>query len=860
MSVIHNDLLLSTDEATGYNLTKSLRFRSSASAYLSRTPASAGNRKTWTWSSWVKRGTLGSTQMILSAGVAQPATDGLVSLRFESGDTLRIVMYESGTGKELNTTQVFRDPSAWYHIVVTLDTTQATSSNRLKFYVNGSQITSFATANYPTQNYDFGVNDTKTHNIARYYYDTVSSPSYFDGYMTEVNFVDGTGLTPSSFGENDTITGVWKPKRYTGTYGTNGFYLKFTDNATATPVGLGEDFSNAFSSTIVGTSTNASTTLTVVSLTGVAVGNTVTGLGIPTGTYVTAIGTLSVTLSQAATSSNVSQNYVFSGNNWTPNNISVTAGTTYDSMTDVPTLTSATQANYCVMSPVYVTPSQVKPSVSNGNLTLAVGGSDAYTQSTFAVPRTGKYYWEVTYSSSSLLTTTGIATSTNGNGSVYVSNGQVYILGTLQGTTVGAWSNGDVIGMAVDMDANTLKFYKNNTLQTTITAYSGTADVFVPSYLGGGGTGSISYNFGQQGFTYTPPTGHLALNTYNLPDSTIVAGNKVMDATTYTGNGSTQTITNAGSFSPDLIWIKSRSNAYNHFLTDSVRGASKYLISNAADAEADAGSAGITAFNSNGFSMGSGTALNANAATYVGWQWRGSDSSAVSNTSGSITSTVSVNATAGFSVVTYTGTGANATVGHGLGVAPKFLLVKNRSGVYNWRVWHTSLAGTDFLYLNATDATVTNAAMWNSTVPTSSVFSLGTNAGVNNSGDAFVAYCWSEIAGFSKFGSYTGNGSTDGTFVYTGFRPRYILIKNTGFISGYGDWYILDTVRNTYNVANSALRTDTSDQEYTNTAYNIDILSNGFKLRTSYNDFNASSYTYIYMAFAENPFKNSLAR
>ena len=222
--------VLSANTPSGaYNLTKSLRFRSSASAYLNRTPSSASNRTTWTWSAWVKRGTLGSAQMLLSAGVSQPATDNLTVLKFESTDTLRFGGYESATFKELNTTQVFRDPSAWYHIVAVLDTTQATSSNRMKLYVNGSQITSFGTANYPTQNYQFGVNNNQTHNIGRYYYDTVSNPSYFDGYMTEINFIDGQALTPSSFGENNATTGVWQPKKYTGTYGTNGFYLKFTD-------------------------------------------------------------------------------------------------------------------------------------------------------------------------------------------------------------------------------------------------------------------------------------------------------------------------------------------------------------------------------------------------------------------------------------------------------------------------------------------------------------------------------------------------------------------------------------------------------------------------------------------------------
>jgi len=448
MSVINSQPLIGASGNQGgvYNLTRSLRFRSSATAYLNRTPASAGNRRTWTWSGWVKRGGLGSTATLI-AGTSNSANEVITALRFRTDNCLELVSYNVSFTTQLVTTQVFRDPSAWYHIVAHYDTTQATASNRAKIYVNGQQVTTLSTASYPSQNYDAFINTTGPHGIGSLSFGG-SFVEFFDGYQTEVNFIDGQALDASSFGETSATTGVWIPKKYTGTYGTNGFYLPFTNTASTST--LGNDFS----------------------------GNS---------------------------------------NTWTVNNVSLTAGTTYDSMTDVPTLTSATAANYCVMNPNYVTSTQVKPTISNGNLTLSVGGSDAYGQSTFAMPRTGKYYWEVSYNSTSLLTTTGIATSTTTNGTTYVSNGQVYVLGVLQGGTVAAWSNGDVIGMAINMDANTVAFYRNNTLQTTVTAYSGTVDIFIASYLGGGGTGSISYNYGQRPFTYTPPTGFVALNTFNLP-------------------------------------------------------------------------------------------------------------------------------------------------------------------------------------------------------------------------------------------------------------------------------------------------------------------------------------------------------
>jgi hypothetical protein len=372
---------------------------------------------------------------------------------------------------------------------------------------------------------------------------------------------------------------------------------------------------------------------------------------------------------------------------------------------------------------------------------------------------------------------------------------------------------------------------------------------------GGSCTGVI--NFGQRPFAYTPPTGFIALNTYNLPDSTIKKGNTVMDATLYTGTGASLSITNAGAFKPDFVWMKGRSNVRNNNLYDSVRGTTKELSSNSTGAEST-NSTGLTAFNSNGWTIGSDGGINTSSETYVGWQWQAGQGTNTSNTSGSITSTVSVNTTAGFSVVTYTGTGANATVGHGLGVAPRMIIFKSRSAAQNWAVYHASIGATQYLRLNGTLAATTDSTFMNNTSPTSSVFSVGSSSDVNANTGTFVAYCWAEIAGFSKFGSYTGNASTDGPFIYTGFRPKFVMIKCSSSTTN-SVWVIKDTSRNLYNTANANLYADQSLAEDTTSTVNIDLLSNGFKLRGTYPGINAAQ-TYIYMAFAENPFKNANAR
>ena len=448
--MLNQNLLLAGDDA--YNIQRSLRFRSSASAYLNKTPTSASNRKTWTYSTWLKRGKLSADQLFFSCSAGSNSNKN--EMRFNGDDTFGLETVVSGSASSLTTTQVFRDPSAWYHIVVACDTTQATASNRLKFYINGTQVTAFSSASYPSLNQDLYYNSTNSHLLGSG--NQFAGQVYSDLYLTEINFIDGQALTPSSFGETDVLTGVWKPKKYAGTYGTNGFYLPFTDNSaltTSSNVGLGRDFS----------------------------GN---------------------------------------GNYWTTNNISITAGVTYDSMTDVPTLTSATTANYATLNPLMFRLSNTPPATySNGNLTSTHTPSayGTYVFSTIA-GYGAKFYYEAVVTTLIGGVSIGIDGGLGVNSSeaarvVYQNTGGKRVNGSA--SSYGAsYTTGDVIGVAIDLIAGSITFYKNNVSQGVASSSIGTSPYFS---FGESDTGNVlQWNFGQRPFTYTPPTGFVALNTFNL--------------------------------------------------------------------------------------------------------------------------------------------------------------------------------------------------------------------------------------------------------------------------------------------------------------------------------------------------------
>jgi hypothetical protein len=328
--------------------------------------------------------------------------------------------------------------------------------------------------------------------------------------------------------------------------------------------------------------------------------------------------------------------------------------------------------------------------------------------------------------------------------------------------------------------------------------------------------------------------------------TTINKSSEYFNTVTYSGNGSTQSITGVG-FQPDWVWIKTRNTTGQHEVFDAVRGATKYIVTNDLDPENTVATS-LTSFDSDGFSLSSQSAVNNGSNTFVSWNWLGNGAGS-SNTDGSITSTVSANTTSGFSIVTYTGNGtAGATVGHGLGATPKMMLIKQLNSSNHWRVYHSSLGATNVIYLNLADATDTGqgSVNFNNTAPSSSVFTLGTNVAVNGLGNTFVAYVFAEKKGFSKFGSYVGNGNADGTFVYTGFKPAFVLFKPSSAIE---NWQIHDNKRPSYNPCDNIAPNNSSAEATTNDF--VDLVSNGFKLRSA--TYSASGVTYIYMAFAENP-------
>jgi len=335
-----------------------------------------------------------------------------------------------------------------------------------------------------------------------------------------------------------------------------------------------------------------------------------------------------------------------------------------------------------------------------------------------------------------------------------------------------------------------------------------------------------------------------------MPYTTINKGSSYFNTILYTGTGASLANTGVG-FQPDWVWIKSRSAATDHGLYDAVRGVQKQLESNNVNTETTEAT-GLTAFGSDGFTVGALAQLNTSSATYVAWNWLGANTT-VSNTSGTITSTVSANTTSGFSIVSYTGNGTGgATIGHGLGVVPKMIIVKCRSVGNAWRIYHASLGNTQGMAFDTTSVS-TNIIFWNNTSPTSTLFTVGTGATVNSNTVTYVAYCFADVKGYSKFGSYTGNGSAEGTFVYTGFKPAFVMMKRTDSAN---DWYIYDSSRSTFNATPKTLVANLSDAEGT-VFNNVDILSNGFKCRTADGGTNASGGTYIYMCFAQNPFVSS---
>ena len=758
-----------TDSGT---IANSVIFNDGDDPELSRTPSSETNRDTWTLSFWIKRCNIGALQLIFQHGAD---VNNCTQFSFDSSDRLQYQQVDGGSNTDsLITNRTFEDTSKFYHILLAVDTTQATEANRVRMYVDGDEITSWNTANYPTQNTDTDMNTTTEFSIGRQLGATTAySP---DCYFAEMNFVDGTQLTPSTFGLTDSSTMRWIPKTLTGiTYGTNGFRLKFQDSSA-----LGDDTS----------------------------GN---------------------------------------GNDLAVNGIAST-----DQSTDSPTQNfndmGGSQIGGCTLS--------------EGNLKTTIPGTatgyaQIVGQPSFGV-NSGKWYWEVTIVTKGA-TGYGWKHDSNQGGSQAHSTGTyqlgpAFMVGTSGGLSDGEWdvnystgaselsfataSEGDVLMFALDLDNRKGYVGKNGTWYNSADPVNGTgsvglgrnmppasSDKFYPMCLRSDATGVATYNFGATAFTHTQPTGFKKWMQDNLPE---------------TAKGIT-----------GMAWAKSRDATGQNVVRDSSRGLGT-IFPSLTSGESQA-PRGITKFLKGGYALGEddlvGGANNVGQ-SFVSWNWVANGGTTASNSDGSITSTVQANTTAGFSIVQYSGnSGSAGTIKHGLSSKPEWIMVKDLdASSYQWMVQHTSLGATHYGELSTSNPFYDNDTIWNDTEPTSSVFSIGTNAGVNSGSNRYVAYCWHSVDGFSKFGVYEGNNNTDGTFVYTGFKPAWVMIKD---IDNTRNWIMIDNARDPFNPTDKGLASSNSNAENTGNA--IDFLSNGFKFRSSSTSFNTSS-TYIYMAFAEHPF------
>ena len=776
---------------TGYEIDQSIRFNDNDSAYLSRTPSSAGNRRTFTFSCWVKRANITSANCpILSAG-------GDEWLMFLSGNTLGFNQ-DGSNNYRIVTSQIFVDPGAWFHLVLRVDTTDSTAGDRFRLYINGSEVTDFGTDTNPPLNYETAINNTVEHDIGK----LVGSSVFFDGYLAEINHIDGSSLGPSSFGETNSDTGQWIPKAYSGSYGSQGFYLKGQDSSA-----LGDDSS----------------------------GN---------------------------------------GNDFTSNNLAAA-----DQVTDSPT------NNQSTFNPLWA-----GATLSDGNLVAtASGNSYQWATSTIAIDDGGKHVCEFQKSSGTFgyvgIFQIGNHTATTGNNYMYglnLGNGEIVKNASLV-TDIGAGAANSLMRIEYDSSADTIKIFDDGT--EVFPASTGVSNTV-------GLTGHDSLHFGCAPYASgtvitatfsplsgTPTTDFKELTAPNLPDPTIADGSEYFHPQLYTGDGSSGlAITNAasaGDFKPDILWLSPRSNGDNKVFFDSVRGTTQRVKSNSSDAEDTDGTAQLT-FETDGFDLDT-TDVNFNGSgrTYVAWQWKTTGGTSSSNTDGDITSTVSANTTAGFAVLTYSGNGSdNQEIGHGIGIAPKMIITKRRDSSGNWTTYHDAVGINKVFYLNSTAAASSNTEQYRAT-PTSSVYTVGVGGDINNSSGTYVAYVFSEVEGFSKFGSFEGNGSTDGPFIYTGFKPRFVMIKRYDSTES---WPILDTARGSDdfgsaagtggtdptagNDLNAVLVASTSNAEEDNPtgSRRASYLSNGFKVRTSNTAMNASGGDYLYMAFAECPFKSATAR
>jgi len=790
-----------------YEITNSLRFDHVAAHKLSFTPPSAGNRKTWTWSGWVKRGYLSNQdnhrQVMMGIKVAANDTQTL-EIGWHSDDKFYITTQSA----VVQTTQLYRDPSSWYHVIVACNTTLAGATARFKLYVNGVDQ-SLGELTSVSQNADTGFNQAGVHTIGDGFNDRD-----LDGYLAEVNFIDGAAKAPADFGETDD-NGQWKPIAYAGAYGDEGFYLDFKSSGVGT-----------------------------------------------------------------AGSGTVGADRSGNGNHWTSANLAST-----DQMLDSPT------NNFCVMNTLEkMNNGAVTPSQGNLKFTLADNGMIRGS----IMPSSGKWYWEANLISADGSGTGSLGIAESGYipgaafdpdaalaGYVYLGNGTTRSHRTTGDQSYGgaSYAADDIIGVAYDVDNGTLAFSKNNA--TFVTAYSSLSGEHGAYFSGYGNTAIWVVNFGQdssfagnetaQGnqdgnaigdFFYAPPSGFLALCTANLAEPA-VKPSEYFNTVLWTGNATDdRNITGVG-FRPNWSWIKSRATTNDHLLFDSVRGVGKYLRSNSGDAETSNADT-LQAFASDGFQIGADSRLNTDDDPVVAWNWKAGTSVSGNSTGAGadLAYAGSVNTDARFSIIKYGGNGNNGhQIPHHLSAVPDAIFIKSLTS-QSWNCFfpNTSMGATKGLQLDNTGAQGTVGHL-NNTMPSTSVVTLGSGAGSNTrDGDSnpqpYIMYSFKSIPGFSKIGQYIGNGNADSVYVNLGFKPGWIMIKGSSVAE---NWNILDATRSPNNTGNKErLQANATTTE--GATWSCDFVSNGFKIRTTDGEANTNNASYIYMAFAETPFKYSNAR
>ena len=763
-----------TDSGT---IAKSVIYNRGDSPKLSKTPGSDGNRKTFTISVWYKPTDLGTDRTVIAADTSASGSNYAM---FKLNTNNKIFFYSgTGGGGDVITTRTFEDTSKFYHFLIAVDTTQATASNRVKIYVDGDQITAFDSASYPSQDGDLNFNST-SYPMAVGSFNSLTNICS-GGHLAEFNFVDGTALTPSTFGLTDTSTGRWIPKSLTGiTYGTNGFRMQFANSAGQT---IGDDTSGQ-------------------------------------------------------------------GNDYAVSNLAAT-----DIVTDSPTQNFATFDPLDSGNNVGATP---------GTATLAEGGTRVtagsnpsnWDQYRTNKPLTsGKWYVEVTLTSLNTASYFGVI-SRNQNikgGGWYSDQSTGWSYDTSNGKTENsnngyitygsARSQGHVVGIAVDLDNGNLWFSEQGTYPNSGNPATGANPAYsnLKRAVQDGGlcfteargySGHNDWNFGQRSYAHTPPTGFSAVQQDNYPDEGV---------------------------KPDMVWVKNREQTDYNTIYDTSRGHSKELYPNETAVEASAVADGLKKFVKGGFTTEDAVNLNSVGESFVGWMWTCNSGTTAANTDGSgatLASTIQVNQTAGFSMVRYDGSGTGSTVAgkvaHGLGKKPDWIMVKCETHAHEWTVYHvgSSDPSDKVLYLNATNAE-TDWPYFGDTDPTSSVFTVSSDLQTGRVNYDYIAYCWTAIEGFSKFGAYVGNASTNGPFVNLGFRPSWLMIKR---LDSTNNWQIFDSNRNKFNPVDLRLYADITNAEAQGTSTDIfDFTANGFKVREDNAAINASSGRYLYCAFADHP-------